>query len=98
MNPWQFIPAFFIGLLLGYIYLRTRSLLPVIFVHVINNSFSYVTVYIFGEDVLSYRDLFAETGPYLILLAISAVIMAGCLFWLVRTIGEAYPVNPENKT
>ena len=86
LNPWQFIPAFIIGLLLGYVYLKTRSLLPVIIVHIIINSFSYLTVYVFGEDVMSYRDIFTETGPYLILLAASLLVLLGSLAWLIRSI------------
>ena len=88
MNPWQFIPAFLIGLLLGYIYLKTRSLIPVIFIHIINNSFSYLTVYIFGEDVQSYRDIFTESGPYLMFLAIALLIFVFCLARLIMTIKE----------
>jgi membrane protease YdiL (CAAX protease family) len=71
MNPWQFIPAFITGLLMGYIYFRTRSLLPVIFIHIIINSSSYLIVYILGEDVKSYRDIFSESGSYLIFLAVA---------------------------
>jgi membrane protease YdiL (CAAX protease family) len=88
LNPWQFIPAFLIGLLLGYIYLKTRSLFPVIFIHVINNSFSYLMVYIFGEDVLSYRDIFTESGPYLLLLAAALLVCVLCLLWLIRAIRD----------
>jgi len=86
MNPWQFIPAFLIGLLLGYIYMKTRSLLPVIFIHLINNSFSYLMVYIFGEDVMSYRDIFTKSEPYPVFMAIALLIFASCLIWLIKTI------------
>jgi membrane protease YdiL (CAAX protease family) len=88
LNPWQFIPAFLIGLLLGYIYLKTRSLIPVIFIHIINNSFSYLMVYIFGEDVQSYLDIFGDSGPYMIFLAVALLVFVACLVWLIRTIRE----------
>jgi membrane protease YdiL (CAAX protease family) len=88
MNPWQFIPAFLIGLLLGYIYFKTRSLFPVIFIHIINNSFSYLMVYIFGDEVQSYRDIFTENIPYLIFIAVSLLVLVVCLTWLIRTIKE----------
>jgi membrane protease YdiL (CAAX protease family) len=96
LNPWQFIPAFMIGLLLGYIYLRTRSLLPVIFIHILNNSFSYLTVYIFGEDVISYRDIVPDTPSYLILLAASLAIFLASLAWLVRTIRKETITEKDN--
>ncbi len=88
MNPWQFIPAFLTGLLLGYIYLKTRSLIPVIFIHIIINSFSYLMLYIFGTDVQSYRDIFAESRTYLIFLASALLIFVVCLARLIRTIKE----------
>ena len=37
LNPWQSIPAFLIGLLLGWVYWRTRSLWLPIFLHCLNN-------------------------------------------------------------
>lgn len=79
MNPWQFIPGFLIGLLLGYIYLKTRSLIPVILVHMVNNSFSYLIMYIYGEDVQSFRDLFTDPEYYYLLLAFSIVVFASLL-------------------
>ena len=97
MNPWQFIPAFLIGLLLGYIYLKTRSLLPVIFIHIINNSFSYLMVYIFGEDVQSYRDIFMGSGPYLMFLAVALLIFALCLAWLIKAIKEKSHFKQETQ-
>lgn len=95
MNPWQFVPAFLIGLLLGYIYLKTRSLIPVIYIHMINNSFSYLMVYIFGEDVQSYRDIFTESLPYLMFLAVALLIFAFCLSWLVMAIKQESQFNKE---
>ncbi len=82
LNPWQFIPGFLVGLLLGYIYLRTRSLIPVILVHMVNNSLSYIIMYIYGPDVLSFRELFAKAGQYYIFFALSSVIFVLCLFLL----------------
>jgi membrane protease YdiL (CAAX protease family) len=97
MNPWQSIPAFLIGLLLGYVYLKTRSLIPVIFIHIINNSFSYLTVYIFGEDVLSYREIFTESGLYLMLIAASLLIFVFCLAKLIMTFKQKSHFNQETR-
>jgi membrane protease YdiL (CAAX protease family) len=38
MNPWQAVSAFVIGLVLGWIYMRTRSVALCIFVHALNNA------------------------------------------------------------
>ncbi len=40
LNPWQFVPATVIGLWLGWVYVKTRSLLPCIFAHALNNGLS----------------------------------------------------------
>ncbi len=41
MNPWQFLLAFALGVLLGWVYYRTRSLLPCIAIHAFNNGASF---------------------------------------------------------
>ncbi|MBA7591923.1 hypothetical protein ES708_34094 [subsurface metagenome] len=88
LNPWQFIPGFLIGLLLGYIYLKTRSIIPVILVHIVNNSFSYLIMYFYGDDVMSFRDLFTESGDYNLFLAVSTVIFAASLFLLYKILNQ----------
>ncbi len=40
INPAQIIPATFVGLLLGWLYYKTRSLVPGITVHILNNGLS----------------------------------------------------------
>jgi membrane protease YdiL (CAAX protease family) len=89
LNPWQFIPGFLMGLLLGYIYLKTRSLIPVILVHIVNNSFSYIIMYFYGADVVSFRDLFAEAVPYHLFLAASSAIFAVSLILLYRLLHKS---------
>ncbi|MCK4749782.1 MAG: CPBP family intramembrane metalloprotease [Bacteroidales bacterium] len=88
LNPWQFIPGFLIGLLLGYIYMKTRSLIPVILVHIVNNSFSYLIVYFYGEDVMSFKDLFTESGDYNLFLAVSTVIFVISIFALYKIVNQ----------
>jgi len=49
MNPWQAVPAFILGMLLGYVYWKTRSLIPCIFIHFVNNGLSFLLMSIFPE-------------------------------------------------
>ncbi|PKO96373.1 MAG: hypothetical protein CVU12_05410 [Bacteroidetes bacterium HGW-Bacteroidetes-7] len=57
LNPWQAIPAFMLGLLMGWIYYRTHSIWIVILIHLVNNGFSYlITVF--------YPELPVDTGFY----------------------------------
>ncbi|MEA5006552.1 MAG: type II CAAX endopeptidase family protein [Rikenellaceae bacterium] len=55
LNPWQAIPAFLAGSLMGWIYWKTGSLWATIFLHFINNGFSYIIV-------LLYPGLSADAG------------------------------------
>jgi len=45
LNPWQLGPTFLLGLLLGYIRLRTGSLLAAIFTHALHNGMIFLSVY-----------------------------------------------------
>ena len=43
-NPWQFVPLFLVGALLGYLVLATHSLYPAILAHSANNLLSWVSM------------------------------------------------------
>lgn len=50
MNPVQIVYATLLGIVLGWIYYRTGSLLSVIVGHVLNNSLAVVTTVLFGAS------------------------------------------------
>ena len=41
-NPWQFIGAFLLGIVLGVVYFKTKSLLMSIFLHFFNNTIAEI--------------------------------------------------------
>jgi membrane protease YdiL (CAAX protease family) len=88
LNPWQFIPGFVIGLFLGYLYFKTRSLIPVILVHIVNNSFSYLVMYIYGEDVNSFADIIPETINYFFLVAGATVLAALTIVIMIKILNK----------
>lgn len=45
LNPWQLGPTFLLGLLLGFVRLRTGSLLAAIFTHALHNGVIFLSVY-----------------------------------------------------
>jgi len=45
LNPWQLGPTFLLGLLLGFVRLRTGSLLAAIFTHALHNLMIFLSVY-----------------------------------------------------
>lgn len=75
INPVQVIGAFFIGLLLAWIYYRSGSLIPCILIHIVNNSLStYLSIKYPGVDNLP--ELLGDTST------IVGVVVAILLFIL----------------
>lgn len=42
LNPWQFVTACISGLLLGWLYVKTNSIIATIFAHALNNAAGYI--------------------------------------------------------
>ena len=83
INPVQILPAFLIGLLLGWIYYKTASLIPCILMHILNNSLS-VYLNLKYPEVENLDDLVSGT-PYLIIFCISVLILAGTILLMKKT-------------
>jgi len=96
LNPAQIVTAFLIGLLLGWIYYKTASLIPCILVHVINNSLS-VYVNLKYPDIENTSDLFSG-NTYAIVIFAAVFIFAGT-FWIMNKMTVPYPWkdNFENR-
>jgi membrane protease YdiL (CAAX protease family) len=85
-NPWQAVPAFIIGLLLGYVYWKTRSLLPCIFIHFINNGASFLVLYLFPQAAAADATSQNLLGDwYWTVFALSAVVAVsvGAVFYML---------------
>lgn len=74
MNPIQVFYAFFLGLVFGWLYYRTGSLMPCIVGHVLNNSLAAVTMYFGIEEVEIASEMSAasEVVSVLFLTAVAA--------------------------
>ena len=77
LNPWQSIPAFLIGLLLGWVYWRTHSLWATIFLHCFNNSISTAISRIWPDLPIDagLKDIL-PANTYWIVYAASAAVLA----------------------
>ena len=71
-NPWQFIGAFLLGIVLGVVYFKTKSLLMSIFLHFFNNTIAAIMLKFCDTD--SFAELL-QIPNYLILF-IGIVIFA----------------------
>ncbi len=58
MNPAQIPFAFMVGLAFAYVYYRTRSIIPVMICHIINNSSAVVLMNIYSDQPdITFREL-----------------------------------------
>lgn len=75
LNPWQGIPAFFIGLFLGLLYYQSKSIWPGIIAHSVNNAACFFLVHYLPADKQS---LLSITGPqyYLPLIGVGILVFA----------------------
>ena len=80
LNPWQAIPAFIIGCLLGYVYYKTGSLKLTMFMHFVNNTFALVCGHIDSlKDMESWRDVIPPQ-IYWVLVAACFLLTILCIF------------------
>ncbi len=77
-NLWQAIPAFIIGLILGYVYYKTGSLKLTMLMHCVNNTLSVVVSRIPAfEDVEFFADVMSPWAYVTIVLTFVVVLASG---------------------
>ncbi len=98
LNLWQAIPAFVIGCLLGWVYYRTRSIWPTIFMHFVNN-FSSIALFwaipAMDADATSRENFKALTGSdmYYWIIVGGGVVITIVGIWLLD---KYLPKNPQS--
>ena len=85
-NPWQALNAFLIGLMMGYVYYKTGSLLLTMLIHFVNNGTTVVFAHL--DSFKDYEDLYwidvLGKQDYTIVFLVSCVILAACLYAFSR--------------
>ena len=81
--PQQVVNAFVIGLILGYIYVRTESLWPVIVIHALNNAMAYVIMQWSDGANITVRSLIDNNTIYAVVYGVSlaALVASGYMVW-----------------
>ena len=82
MNPAQMPHAFLIGLLLGWLYYRTDSIVPGVVYHWVNNTVAYVMYNLYPNPDLTLVELFGTEQKVLMALGCSLLIFLPSLFQL----------------
>ena len=85
MNLWQAIPAFIIGVVLGYVYYKTGSLKLTMLMHCVNNTLSVILSRIPGlEDVEFFAEIMSPWTYAPMIIAFAIVLACGLL--IIRSI------------
>lgn len=97
LNPWQAIPAFIIGCMLGYVYYKTGSLKLTMLMHCVNNTFAVVCTRIPGfEEAEGWKDVIPSPGYWILVAACvlltALVVLAVSKVKLLRPEGNIDPV------
>ncbi len=74
LNPWQFIAAFTIGIAIGWIYWKTQSVWPGIFIHFVNNSFSFYLAKKYESINITLHDIIGNNVYYISLIILCLLI------------------------
>ncbi len=82
MNPVQILYAGLIGLVLGWLYYKTGSLIPSIVMHIVANGTSFVLSIMFTEQE-NFLEVTGTTG-YIVLLMCALAIFTLCLLTMRR--------------
>lgn len=83
LNPAQMPHAFLVGLLLGWIYWRTGSILPTILFHWVNNSTAYVVYNLLPQSQdMKLIDLFGSECAVILSVVFSLLILLPAIYQL----------------
>ena len=88
MNPAQMPHAFLIGLLLGWMYWRTDSIVPGVIYHWVNNTVAYILYNIYPNPDLTLLDLFGSDQKVWMALGFSLLIFLPSLFQLNQRLSK----------
>jgi len=97
MNPWQSIPAFLIGLFLGWVYWRTHSLWTTIFLHCLNNSLSTAISRIWPDLPIDagLKDILPPTTYWIVYVAAAAALVIILYILHEKTLPAEVQTHPE---
>ena len=94
MNPIQIPFAFAIGLIFGWLYYRTGSVVPGIIGHFINNSIACLQMATLTEEEFNTKTIeWLGVGPTYALFALSLAVMIGMFLYLKKRL----PAAPDYK-
>ena len=89
-NPAQMPHAFLVGLLLGWLYYRTDSIVPGIVYHWVNNSIAYIVYNLYPDPDMKLLDLFGSQRTVAAAVLFSLLILLPSLYQLNLRLRKAH--------
>ena len=89
-NPAQMPHAFVVGLLLGWLYYRTDSVVPGVVYHWVNNSIAYVIYNLYPDPQMKLVDLFGTQRSVAAAVLFSLFILAPSIYQLSLRLRKAH--------
>lgn len=84
LNPWQFIGAFLIGIVIGWLYWKTGSIIPGILVHFVNNFTAVMTMLYFDDTQITTSQWIGSNNAYYAVFALCSLIIIFSYFYLQK--------------
>ncbi|MBR5063642.1 MAG: CPBP family intramembrane metalloprotease, partial [Bacteroidales bacterium] len=79
-NPWQALNAFLIGVIMGYVYYKTGSLLLTMLIHFVNNGSAVIAAQFSNVDETEYWIETMPMGTYIPLIIAGTAVLAACIW------------------
>lgn len=94
-NPIQILFASVLGVMLGILYTKSKSILPSLLYHIINNSISVVVMWISGKEQDPTEELF-DTPLFFISVTIvaAAICIPAYIYYWRKPSQNLYSINP----
>ena len=79
MNPWQALNAFIIGVIMGYVYYKTGSLILTMIIHFVNNGTAVVLSQFSSLKEVDFWIDIMPVGAYIVVSVVGVIALVACL-------------------
>ena len=79
MNPWQALNAFIIGVIMGYVYYKTGSLILTMIIHFVNNGTAVILSQFSSREEVDFWIDIIPKGTYITLSVVGVICLCACL-------------------
>lgn len=97
LNPWQAVGAILIGILIGWIYMKTNSLIPGMILHFANNLIAFILMMTVDNKIDSFYALINNWQLFGILFLLALFVLIGGVHLLDRIFEKDFPSTNDNQ-